>query len=926
MKLKDRSRSAMPDATFFLPFFVLFTLSLAGPDLKAAFESSLRLFFGGPGALIIWAQVCILNLALYAYFMPAFRLHIGCLRERPLPAGAADLAMRRLNGSRAFVIGASVLSFVIGRVALLRVMPLGLDPGQEFMGRLVAVAESLIAGFFVGVVLAMQFEDRLYQAKESALRLGVSIRPGYSSLYGKLSLILAATVLLMTLQAFSFASHAVSLAQFAPPRLPGGTGAFMSAPELFSQARRFEGLRELLYVFLFKSAALGAFAVQLLMQLRRLIARPLQTVHGRLKALNSPDPAAGEAIAIVQNDEFAAVYRQINALIAKQQGRLVDAERRLKEIVNAAADPILAADARGRILLCNPAAERLFGASASAIVGAEVASFLGQEAGALLKGGAALRRFACAAPDGERTVEAHVSRAGSGEDELVTVVLRDVSAQAELERANRLAREEAERASRMKSEFLANMSHELRTPLNAVLGYVQLLENDRNLTAAQRERLGVIGRSGEHLLAIINDILDISKIEAGRLERHDSVFDLHALIFELKDLFELKCRKKNLALYADVAEGLPRYVRGDLGKLRQVLLNLLGNAVKFTDEGGVGLLAGPAGLVGAGEAGEAGGNDATERGPGIRFAVRDTGRGIPEDERRAVLEAFTQARNTEHEGGTGLGLAISRRYIELMGGSLELESELGKGSVFSFTIPLPVAEAAETREGAAVIDIELPGPALALIADDQATNRLVLKEFLERVGFSVMDAADGRAALELARERRPDIVFLDLRMPVLDGYGAAAGFRADPGLAGIPVFALTASAFLQERGDDRDAVFDGVLIKPFKQAALYGLIVERGRLGARPKAGFNPEGDGTERPDAPPDAPADVDYRAARAALGSAGLDELRAALEINDFAAVERLADAIAREAPAVASALKSAARAFDEAAAGRVAAELGR
>lgn len=901
----------MPDATFFLPFFVLFTLSIAGPDLKTAFEASLRLFFGGRGALIIWAQVCLLNVALYAYLMPAFRLHIACLRERPLPEGAADLAMRRLNGSRAFVIGASVLSFVLGRVALLQVMPLGLDPGQELMGRLVAVVEALIAGFFVGVVLAMQFEDRLYQAKESALRLGVSIRPGYSSLYGKLSLILAATVLLMTLQAFSFASHAVSLAQIAPPRPTGGAGAFMSAPELFSQARRFEGLRELLYVFLFKSVALGAFALQLLMQLRRLIARPLQTIHGRLKALNSPDPAAGEAIAVVQNDEFAAVYRQINALIAKQQGKLVDAERRLKEIVNAAADPILAADSHGRILLCNPAAERLFGARASAIVGAEVASILGREASALFEGGAALRRFSCAAPDGERTVEAHLSRAGSGEDELVTVVLRDVSAQAELERANRLAREEAERASRMKSEFLANMSHELRTPLNAVLGYAQLMENDRNLTAAQRERLGVIGRSGEHLLAVINDILDISKIEAGRLERHDSVFDLHALVFELKDLFELKCRKKNLALYADVAEGLPRFVRGDLGKLRQVLLNLLGNAVKFTDEGGVGLLAGPA----EGPDGDAGAS--------IRFEVRDTGRGIPEDDRRAVLEAFTQARNTEHEGGTGLGLAISRRYTELMGGALELDSELGKGSVFSFTIPLPVAAAAESREGAAVIDIELPGPALALIADDQATNRLVLKEFLKRVGFSVLDAADGRAALELARERRPDIVFLDLRMPVLDGYGAAAEFRADPSLAGIPVFALTASAFMQERGDDRDAVFDGMLIKPFKQEALYGLIAERGRLGARPIDRSRAAADTGPREAASLN---EDDFIAAKTGLGPDGLAELRAALDINDFAAVEALAGRIDREAPAVASALKTAARSFDEAAAGRVVAGLGR
>ena len=410
-------------------------------------------------------------------------------------------------------------------------------------------------------------------------------------------------------------------------------------------------------------------------------------------------------------------------------------------------------------------------------------------------------------------MESHVSRAGSGDEAWTIAILRDIRKQAEFEENLRRARTEAEDASRMKSEFLANMSHELRTPLNAILGFTQLLDDDQNLTAPQKERIRVIMRSGEHLLSLINDILDISKIEAGKMELHPSVFDLWEFQDELRDMFELRCRKKGLSLYFDKGESLPRYVRGDLGKLRQIMVNLLGNAVKFTDEGGVSVFAGLEREQHGRERGAEGGN--------VRFAVRDTGRGIPKDEQEAVLKPFIQASTTDHEGGTGLGLAISSRYVAMMGGTFSIESASGEGSVFSFSVPLETTTETPARNEADDSDIRLAGgrEVTALVVDDQVTNRLVLKEMLERVGFSVVEAENGEKAVARAVELRPAIVFMDIKMPVMDGYAAVALLKRDPRTSGAKVFALTASAFVNDEERIATSGFDGFLAKPFKQGS-----------------------------------------------------------------------------------------------------------
>jgi len=883
----------MPDFTVLAPLFVLFITSLSGPSLGEAMRRSQLLFTHGWTAVALWAQVVLLDVLLFLYFQPVYKLHRRCIASCLEPHTRIDLAMRRLNHVRLFTITASVGVFVAGRLVMSY-----LDAGgvaSTATVRLLFVFEAAIAGFFVGTILTLQSEDRLYKARQTIMHLGSDEQVGYSSLYSKMTLILLAIALFMTLQAFSFAGSAVSLSQMAKPDPAAVHQGFLSAPELLSQAKRYEGLKDLLGVFFFKALALGAFVVQLIFQLKRLIARPLGTILDRLKALNSPDPVAGKVIDIVQNDEFAAVFRLINGLIGKQEGQLKASERRLDDLVTGAADPIIAFDGTRRIVLYNPAAESLFGWSRGTVLGSGLERFLGGETGVLADGDASLARLPWLRADGSSVLmESHLARTGSGDDAWTTVILRDISRQSEIEATLRRARTAAENASRMKSEFLANMSHELRTPLNAVLGFTQLIENDRNLTDAQRERLRIISRSGEHLLALINDILDISKIEAGKMELHESVFDLPELIGDLSDMFELKCNKKGLRLYFDTVEDLPRHVRGDLGKLRQVLVNLLGNAVKFTAEGGVGILVG-------------------RDGAGIRFAVRDTGRGIPADEQEAILQPFVQASTTDHEGGTGLGLAISSRYVAMMGGTLSVKSAPGEGSEFSFTIPLSPAEAAPAERDDGDLDITVEPGTLALVVDDQEANRIVLKEMLERVGFAVIEARNGREAVERTGSEHPELVFMDIKMPVMDGYDAVAAIKADPEIAGCRVFALTASAFSHDRARIDAAGFDGFMAKPFKQGSLYRLVANHGGVPVLSSRSETP-GRQTGQAGVPAGAPDAAAVAMAAVVLGNEGAGRLDAAAAINDFAALQAMAAGLAPRAPVFAAALHAAAAAFDE------------
>ena len=375
------------------------------------------------------------------------------------------------------------------------------------------------------------------------------------------------------------------------------------------------------------------------------------------------------------------------------------------------------------------------------------------------------------------------------------------------------ARDEAEAANRAKSLFLANMRHEIRTPMNAILGYAQILNRSDNLPSEHHRAVDTIFRSGEHLLGLINEVLDISKIEAGRLQLNIEAFDLGETIQGIGRMFEPRCREKELAWHLEAALPAGR-VRGDGLKLRQVVINLLGNAVKFTSSGQVRLKV------------AAQGEDV------YSFEVRDTGPGIPPEKQERIFEAFQQEEEGMRRGGTGLGLAITRAYVQMLGGQIQLESTVGEGSRFSFALCLPPA-----AESTAPQEVDwsrvrqlAPGPPIhALIVDDVEANREILEHFLRPLGVQTQTASSGVEALEQVRRHRPDIVFLDIRMPGMGGQEVLAQLLTDR-VQGMPkIIAVTASVLDHERQAYLEQGFDDFLGKPLLAATLYACLA--GQLG-----------------------------------------------------------------------------------------------
>ncbi len=398
----------------------------------------------------------------------------------------------------------------------------------------------------------------------------------------------------------------------------------------------------------------------------------------------------------------------------------------------------------------------------------------------------------------------------------------------ELSVANRLllvSKESAEAASRAKGRFLANMSHELRTPLNIILGFSHLMNRDSQITPDQRESLKSITRSGEHLLALINDILEMSKIEAGRTALKKQDFDLRRTLSAIERMVRNRTDAKGLRLTVDTSPDLPRYIRTDEGKLRQVLINLLGNAVKFTDEGGVTLRTG---LVDHGP--ENGG------GPSLFFEIRDTGVGIEKSETGIIFDAFSQtgAGNRAREG-TGLGLTISKQYVQLMGGDISAENLEGKGSLFRFDIRFEPAEPAKIKpENPArrVIRLERSRQKWRiLIVENNRESRELLGKLLKSVGFDVREARDGRDGIRVFEQWRPHLIWMDLRMPVMDGLEAAGRIKASPGGKSTRIIALTAGSFEEQKARALSSGCDDFISKPFGETEIFSTM-ER-HLGVR---------------------------------------------------------------------------------------------
>lgn len=329
------------------------------------------------------------------------------------------------------------------------------------------------------------------------------------------------------------------------------------------------------------------------------------------------------------------------------------------------------------------------------------------------------------------------------------------------------AREAAELAGKAKSEFLSNMSHELRTPMNAIIGFSRLIGKDPNIDDINREHINIIRRSGEHLLALINDVLDMSKLEAGRTVLNENDFDLHGLLEDIRHMMSLKAEQKSLSLAVEKSPDLMRYVRTDETKLRQVLVNLTGNAVKFTEKGGI--------RVRVRTEIKASGSDI------LHFEIEDTGPGISAEETDALFEPFVQTETgrQSHEG-TGLGLSISKKFARLMGGDIRVRSEVGRGSIFSFDIRVkpPAGKVADESLSLAPVSIKSGRTVYKmLIADDVPGNRKLLSRILEPFGFEFREAENGREAIDIWRDWRPHMIWMDMKMPVLNGYDAVKTIR-----------------------------------------------------------------------------------------------------------------------------------------------------
>ena len=447
------------------------------------------------------------------------------------------------------------------------------------------------------------------------------------------------------------------------------------------------------------------------------------------------------------------------------------------------------------------------------------------------------------------------------------------------------ARHKAEAANLAKSTFLANMSHELRTPLNSIIGFTQIMQRSNDLPTSDLDNLAAISRNGDHLLKLINSVLEMSKIEAGMTKLETGPMDLHVLVESLESMMGVRADRKGLEVIFKFEENVPRYIHTDEGKLRQVLINLIGNAIKFTAEGSITISIQCYVNLETTEATEI----------PIWFSVKDTGQGISPQEIGHVFEAFRQTDSgVRSKEGTGLGLAISQQFVKLLGGEIDLESEVGKGTTFKFKILAVISDSkdmAPEEDTRKVLSIA-PGQTAEdgssfriLIVDDIKDNRTLLRKTLEQLGFEVDEAENGQVAVDKYKSWAPQLIWMDLRMPVMDGYTATGVIKADAREKGskIVVIALTAHAFEEERAEALSHGCDDFIRKPFQERDIYDAL--HNHLGIQ----FVHEGD-----DEPEQEEDDKSNNGATSFKDSVGevppelISNLREATELGDMMAID--------------------------------------
>lgn len=637
------------------------------------------------------------------------------------------------------------------------------------------------------------------------------------------------------------------------------------------------------------------------------------------------------------------------------EAQLREQEQFLRSIYEGANQPIFVGDVLPdctiQVVGCNPTATKLTGRLSQEIAGKTVTDLFPHQAAAEV-----LERYAqCIAYQQPLTFEECITFQGEtrwmltthnpliNQDGIVYRVvstlyditdrkqleqdLRQINAELEQRVAERTrdlqhAMEAAQAANHAKTTFLSNMSHELRTPLNAILGFSQLLSRDDNLTLEQQERVSIINRSGEHLLNLINDILAMSKIESGRITLTVNRFDLRSLLKDLEELFRLKAEAKQLVLQIEIDALIPALIQTDEGKLRQVLINLLSNAIKFTSQGSVIL------RVWAEEPLDWVYRTDADRFPdlspiALSFEVEDTGCGIDPAEHTVVFEPFgqTQAGRTSQEG-TGLGLPISRQFVQLMGGELRFVSQCDRGSTFFFTIPvegLQPDECSPATSTCRVLGLAADQPSYRLlVVEDNPENRQFLVQLLRSTGFEVQVAINGQEAVRLWQSWRPDLIWMDMRMPVLDGYTATRQIRAlerhivqkihgHHSQAAEPpatkILALTASAFEDERAIILAAGCDDFLFKPVTEALLFEKMAQH--LGLRYI--YQEQTESTDQLATMPD---DIQTSCALQTMPSEWIAQLRLAARIADEDLILSLLDQLPPDRSELANHLKELVR----------------
>src|SRR5688572_8292095 len=519
---------------------------------------------------------------------------------------------------------------------------------------------------------------------------------------------------------------------------------------------------------------------------------------------------------LIGTDNTARKQVEAERLLLDQRVR--DQQFYTRSLIESNIDALITTDPRGIITDVNKQMEALTGCTRDELIGAPFKDYFTDperaEAGIkLVLGERKLTDYelTARARDGKETVVSYNASTFHDRDRKLQGVFaaaRDVTERKRYEQS-------LQQANRAKSVFLANMSHEIRTPMNAILGFSQLMLRDQALTAKQNQYLGTINRSGEHLLALINDILEMSKIEAGRTTLNLSTFDLPALLKDLEMMFRVRTNEKNLSFSVELFGDVPQYIVTDINKLRQVFINVLGNAVKFTERGGIRL------RVRADREGATG--------HVLRVEVEDTGPGISPDDQDKLFRHFEQTKTGQQTGtGTGLGLAISREFVRLMGGDITVISQVGKGSMFILHLPLKEgeAQAVQAKDNPRHVLKLQPGQAecRVLIADDIEDNRQLLAQLLAPVGFEIRLATNGAEAVREFGEWRPHLILMDFRMPVMDGHEAIRRIRAMAGGEDVKIIAVTASAMDDNRQELMKIGADDFISKPFREAELFQKI------------------------------------------------------------------------------------------------------